>query len=109
MLQGVNVRVKPTESLQPGAVDVFICGLNGSQLMPFQLQSLESVDINLDNAKVEHACTLDERAAQQLADDLWMAGIRPSKRPDAGELLRCKDQHIGDLRAALMLALGEGK
>ena len=108
MMEGLSIRARATESLELGGIDIFAYGREGGQLHHFKLtEHGEPTDPNLDGGKVEHCATFSADQAQALADDLWAAGIRPSKRPDASAVLTAKDQHLADLREALFMALGK--
>ena len=46
-------------------------------------------------------------AANQLMDDLWRAGVRPTGVRNQSELVDAKDKHIDDLRAITTTLLGK--
>lgn len=45
--------------------------------------------------------TISGDMAQQLCDNLWRLGYRPSRAQDASPVIEAKQQHIDDLRAVL--------
>jgi hypothetical protein len=49
--------------------------------------------------------SLSAEAAQRMMDDLFDAGIRPTKKPIPSELLAAKDKHIDQIYDLAKLAL----
>ncbi len=47
---------------------------------------------------IEPTISLGREEIQELMDDMWQAGLRPSSTSSATDLVEAKDQHIGDLR-----------
>lgn len=58
-------------------------------------------------AEMESTLTLSPDDGQQLLDDLWAAGIRPSHKPEPLALLKAKDEHISHLFDLAKLALSK--
>lgn len=48
---------------------------------------------------------ISREAAQDLMNQLWGMGIRPSERPDHQDILRAKGDHIEDLRKIIYQVL----
>lgn len=53
---------------------------------------------------VEPSFCLSSEMAQQLCDNLWRIGFRPSRAQDASPVIEAKQQHIDDLRGVLRKA-----
>lgn len=51
---------------------------------------------------VEPTMRLDDDGAQQLMNDLWNAGIRPSHAGSASDIIEAKDVHLKDMREHAM-------
>lgn len=51
-----------------------------------------------DGVMPEHCMSIDKQAAQQLMDELYRCGLRPTQAKKDDEALAAKNEHIGDLR-----------
>jgi len=67
-----------------------------------------SVDIFIYNptrhdpgSLITPAASVSWESAQELADDLWRAGIRPTEGKVSDKTLGAKDEHLKDLREIL--------
>lgn len=47
---------------------------------------------------VDPACRLDQTSAQELMDDLWRCGLRPSEGSGSAGQLSATERHLSDMR-----------
>ncbi len=66
----------------------------------FDLRELEPEDFKEIPAGLREptAAVLDKIAAQQLMDDLWQCGIRPSEGSGSAGALAATERHLADMR-----------
>lgn len=60
---------------------------------------IEPVAYSISNEQPEPTCRLSPEAAQQLMDQLWQVGIRPTEGTGSAGSLAATQQHLNDMRA----------
>lgn len=60
-------------------------------------KTVEWVDVP-DHAYREPTIRLEKTAAQELMDDLWQCGIRPSEGTGSAGAMRATEKHLTDMR-----------
>jgi hypothetical protein len=60
-----------------------------------------------EGKEISEIIRLPQESAQALFDDMVKAGFRPSAKPNLEGIIGAKQQHIDDLRDALMTVLGK--
>ncbi len=55
--------------------------------------------------RIEPTAMVSREAAQQLMDELYMAGLRPSSEARRQDVVQSKDEHLSDLRKIAFKAL----
>lgn len=96
-MSALNLRVKQSENPVSGDIDIFIWTEKDGQL--YGVKGLEidwenPVNPNLSGSAIESFASVSKESAQVLLDDLFAAGIRPSKGRDVTGELKAKDAHI---------------
>lgn len=91
MLNGPVIRAQKNVSA-PGGVDVTVFDLTNGRAF----QGRIAYDAEAQEEAVHESLTITTERAQALLDDLWDAGIRPTK-PEPAKLIGAMEKHIGQL------------
>lgn len=95
----LNVRAKRNDDLEGGwGLFLFEMAEPGAPIRPIRMQL---GDEQVPEISFPPTAILPELTAQQLFDDLWAAGFRPSgakEKPDPAGVIAAKDAHLSDLR-----------
>jgi hypothetical protein len=75
-------------------------------VLPGPLTLIEAPEMHVP---IEPTFRLSMQSAQQLIDDLWHAGLRPTAGKSSEGLVEAKQQHINDLRTILFQEHGIGE
>lgn len=55
--------------------------------------------VSLDGASPQPTFTLSQQSAQQLMDQLWLCGLRPTEGTGSAGSLAATEKHLNDMRA----------
>ena len=102
MIEGLQIRAI-NRRFRGGVIDLFgeIFGNTLAQckrVKPVTLESIESDDLYKTDIDSHTMCSISIEAAQQLMDDLWQAGLRPSEGTGSAGALAATQRHLDDMR-----------
>ncbi len=86
MNERIEIRAEGSAMMQGVPIYIFDHGNHGIGRLTFEEYS--------DGSHVDHTVCLDYDAAQQLMDDLWRAGIRPTEGHGSAGAMRRIEDHL---------------
>jgi hypothetical protein len=92
----VNIRARQSENPAAGDIDLFIWAEKDGKIfgVKFQVDWENEKNPAVAGESLGEAATISKETAQTLLDDLYAAGMRPSKGRDVTGDLKAKDAHI---------------
>lgn len=102
MSDSMFIRFRKSVRLQ-GGVDCVLFATRGGQVYP---TNITTWDKPAEGATIPDQLSFSQEAAQQVIDDLWDAGIRPTRKPEPPALLAAKEKHIDHLYELARLSAG---
>lgn len=77
-------------------------GQFGAIVEPAVIRRLEATD---SGCYIEPVLRLDDTGAQQLMDELWRCGLRPSEGSGSAGSLAATERHLADMKSVSVAAL----
>lgn len=93
----MNIRARQSDNPAAGDIDLFIWTEKDGKIFgvkKFEVDWENEKNPNIAGESLVEAATISKEAAQTLLDDLYAAGIRPSKGRDVTGDIKAKDAHI---------------
>ncbi len=96
MATPTRIRARTSDNPATGDVDIYLWAERDGKLFPLKLEIQWDEPINpaVEGSVLNSSLTIEKDQAAQLLDDLFTAGVRPTKGRDVTKEMESKDAHI---------------
>ena len=102
-MENLRIFIKPRGFYMLSGYDFAILAMD-----PYNQNKPKSVAQNIVLGEYKEACvidpvfSLDDFQVQGLMDEMWKAGIRPTKQKDDAGVIEAMKEHLSDLRSVIL-------